>query len=295
MKTTSIPPSPSPPLPPPSLSAAPEVTLPAVLTTPAARYNGTRVNWRGLATLCSRESRRFLSIAGQTVIGPVVSALLFLAIFTFALGRSGIGPLGFSYTAFLIPGLVMMSVMQNAFANTSSSLMTAKFQGNIVDLLMPPLGPAEILVGLVTGGVVRGLVVAAVAFLALSAFQPLGLAHPLVAFWFALMASVLLGLLGVLSGLWAEKWEQAAVVTNFVIVPLSFLSGTFYSVSSLPDNWRWLAFWNPFFYMVDGFRYGVLGVHESSLRTGVVLLLAANFALFFALWLLMRRHWRLWD
>ena len=139
------------------------------------------------------------------------------------------------------------------------------------------------------------MVVALFTFLALLAFQPLTIAHPAAALWFALQGSILLGLLGVLSGLWAEKWEQSALVTNFVVVPLSFLSGSFYSVSSLPEDWRAVAFWNPFFYLVDGFRYGVLGIHEGSLLLAALLLPCLNLVVFACLWFLLRLHWRLWQ
>ena len=259
------------------------------------RYAGERINRQGLLTLCRRESLRFLSIFGQTIIGPVVSSLLFLAVFTFALGRTGIGPMGISYREFLVPGLVMMTVMQNAFANSSSSLMTAKYQGNIVDLLTPPLAEGELLFGLAFGGVVRGLVVGATTFLALAAFQRLGLAAPFAAFWFLLQASLLMSLLGILAGVWAEKWEQVGAVTNFIVVPLTFLSGTFYALSDLPEAWYGVALWNPLFYAVDGFRYGVLGVGESNIVLGGLALALFNLLLFFALGFALKRHWRLWT
>ena len=262
---------------------------------PHRRYDGGRINRHGLATLCRRESLRFLSIFGQTIIGPVVSSLLFLAVFTFALGRTGIGPMGIPYREFLVPGLVMMTVMQNAFANTSSSLMTAKYQGNIVDLLTPPLSEAELLLGLAVGGVVRGLVVGCTTFLALAAFQDMRPAAPLAAFWFLLQASLLMSLLGILAGVWAEKWEQVGAVTNFVVVPLTFLSGTFYALSDLPAGWVGIASWNPLFFAVDGFRYGILGVHESRLFLGGTSLALFNLLLFIGLALALKRHWRLWT
>ena len=258
------------------------------------RYDGAWLNRHGLTTLCRRESLRFLSIFGQTIIGPVVSSLLFLAVFTFALGRTGIGPMGIPYREFLVPGLVMMTAMQNAFANTSSSLMTAKYQGNIVDLLTPPLSEGELLFGLAIGGVVRGLVVGATTFLALAAFQGLNPAAPLAALWFLLQASLLMSLFGILAGVWAEKWEQVGAVTNFVVVPLTFLSGTFYALSDLPEGWVGVASWNPLFYAVDGFRYGILGVHESGVVFGGTVLALFNLLLFVALAMALKRHWRLW-
>ncbi len=236
------------------------------------------VNWRGLWTLYVKEVRRFLSVYTQTLLAPIVTTLLFLAIFTLALGRSG-GLAGISYAEFLVPGLVMMAILQNAFANTSASIVISKIQGNIVDLLMPPLSPAELVVGVVGGGVTRGLLVGLVVLLAMRIFVPFGLHDPFFIVFHAVNASVMLSLLGMIGGIWAERFDHIAAVTNFVITPLSFLSGTFYSIQRLPEAWQAVALFNPFLYLIDGFRYGVIGHADTSLPVGMAVALAVNLSL----------------
>lgn len=245
------------------------------------------INVVGLWTLYRKEVRRFFKVVAQTVMAPVITTLVFLAIFALALGRAGrtVGELPF--LEFLAPGLVMMALVQNAFANTSSSIMIAKIQGNIIDYLMPPLSPGELLFGLVMGGVTRGIVVGGAVYVGMSFFVDMPMVHPLLALYTALAASVMLSLLGVLGALWAEKFDHMAAVTNFVITPLSFLSGTFYSVHDLPEPFHMVALANPFFYMIDGFRYGVTGHSDGSVLVGVVVLALVNLALWtFALHLL---------
>ncbi len=236
------------------------------------------VNWRGLWTLYMKEVRRFLNVYTQTLLAPMVTTLLFLAIFTLALGRSA-SLAGISYAEFLVPGLVMMSILQNSFANTSSSIVIAKVQGNIVDLLMPPLAPAELAIGIAGGGVTRGLLVGLVVALGMRVFVPFGLHDPLLVLFYAINASLMLSLLGLIGGIWAEKFDHIAAVTNFVITPLSFLSGTFYSIERLPESWQIFALFNPFFYLIDGFRYGIIGHADASLGLGMVVVLAVNAAL----------------
>ncbi len=236
-------------------------------------------NWIGLWTLYLKEVRRFFKVITQAVLAPVVTTLLFLAVFALALGRSGrtVGDLPF--LEFLAPGLIMMSVVQNAFANTSSSLIIAKIQGNIVDYLMPPLSPGELLLGLVGGGITRGIVVGIAVALAMLAFVPLGIHAPLLAIYYLVSASAMLAALGVLAGLWAEKFDQVAAITNFVVTPLSFLSGTFYSIRQLPEAAHLLALGNPFFYMIDGFRYALTGHADGVIWIGVLVLALVNLAL----------------
>ena len=234
------------------------------------------VNWIGLYTLYAKEVRRFLTVGTQTVLAPLVTSLLFLAIFVLALGHAVDRVGGVLYIQFLVPGLVMMAMTQNAFANTSSSLLIAKVQGNIVDLLMPPLSPLEMTLGLALGGLTRGLIVGLVTLLAMLFFAPLSLAHPTYALFHAIAASLLLAEIGILAGIWSEKFDHMAAITNFVITPLAFLSGTFYSTDRLPDFWRGVAHLNPFFYMIDGFRYGFIGHADGALGTGILLMLGAN-------------------
>ena len=251
------------------------------------------VNWLGFWTLYLKEVRRFVKVFTQTLVSPLVTTLLFLAIFTLALGRSVQQIGGVSYAEFLFPGLVMMSMVQNAFANTSSSLVIAKIQGNIVDLLMPPLSPLEVALGLTLGGLTRGIAVGLVSILAVSLLLPIHIHDGFFIAFNAIAASLMLSLIGVLAGLWADKFDQMAAVTNFVIQPLSFLSGAFYSTQRLPEFWRWIAHLNPFFYMIDGFRYGFIGHADGSLLAGVAVLTAADVLLGLLLWRLLAIGYKL--
>jgi ABC-2 type transport system permease protein len=240
------------------------------------------INRVGLATLYMKEVRRFTSVATQTILAPMVTTLLFLAVFELALGHSVSTVAGASYMGFLAPGLIMMAIAQNAFANTSSSILISKLQGNIVDLLMPPLTPLERTIGLAGGGLTRGIVVGIATFVAMVPFVPVGAAHPAFILFHALMASLLMSLVGILAGVWAEKFDHMAAITNFIVTPAAFLSGTFYSAERLPPLWQKVAHLNPLFYMIDGFRYGFIGHADGSLAAGILVLLGANAAL---LWL----------
>jgi ABC-2 type transport system permease protein len=251
------------------------------------------LNLIGLWTLYLKEVRRFLKVPGQTLAAPVVTTLMFLLIFTLALGRSGRTIEGLPFLQFLAPGLIMMAVIQNAFANTSSSILIGKIQGNIVDILMPPLRPAELMFGLVAGGVTRGLVVAVVVTLAMLPLVPLGIAHPLLVAFYALSGSLMLALLGLLGGLWAEKFDQMATVTNFVITPLSFLSGTFYSIAELPGPFLLAAHLNPFFYLIDGLRFAFTGHADGSIPIGALAVTTVNLGLWLLAHTLIARGYRL--
>jgi ABC-2 type transport system permease protein len=237
------------------------------------------VNWIGLWTLYLKEIRRFGKVATQTIVSPLVTTLLFLAIFSLALGRSLQQVAGVSYAEFLTPGLIMMAITQNAFANTSSSLVISKIQGNIVDLLMPPLSAGELAAGLAAGGLTRGLVVGIASAAAARVFVAFGVHDWFLVLFHAVAASLMLALIGVLAGLWAEKFDQMSAVTNFVITPVSFLSGAFYSTERLPMAGKVIAHLNPFFYMIDGFRYGFIGHADGSLAIGVAVLIGVNAAL----------------
>ncbi len=226
-----------------------------------------------------KEVRRFLNVFTQTLLAPMITTLLFLAIFTLALGRAVQQVGGVSFAEFLAPGLVMMAMVQNAFANTSSSIVISKVQGNIVDILMPPLSPWELTLGVVGGGVTRGVLVGLTVALAMTLFVPVSIHDPLIIVFHAVNASLMLALLGMIGGIWAEKFDHIAAVTNFVITPFSFLSGTFYSIERLPATWHAVALLNPFFYMIDGFRYGFIGHADGSLTVGMLLVLSVNVAL----------------
>ena len=215
----------------------------------------------------------------------MVTALLFLAVFVLALGREGVMVKGVSFVEFLAPGLIMMTIAQNAFANTSSSLIIAKVQGNIVDILLPPLSSLELALGIALGGVVRGIAVGLAVGLAMAIFVPVSLHSVPMILFNAVAASLMLSLLGMIGGIWADKFDHMAAVTNFVITPLSFLSGTFYSVERLPETFQFLAHLNPFFYMIDGFRYGFIGQSDAPIGLGIAVLCGVNLAL----WLVVHR------
>ena len=238
-------------------------------------------------TLVRREVGRFLTVYMQTIAAPIVTTLLFYAIFALAFGgvERRIGDIPF--LEFLAPGLIMMTMVQNAFANSSSSLVIAKVQGNIVDILLPPLSELEIFIGYVTGAVLRGLLVGVATAIAVSLFVPLSIHSLALILVYALLGNIMLGSLGVAAGVWSEKFDHMATVTNFIITPLTFLSGTFYSISSLPGIWHKLALYNPFFYMIDGFRAGFIGHADGHITTGIILLSAINVILaVFILWML---------
>ena len=218
----------------------------------------------GFGTLFYKEMLRFWKVGVQTVAAPVTTALLYLLIFSHALrDRVEVFP-GVAYTAFLIPGLVMMSVLQNAFANSSSSLIQSKITGNIVFVLLPPLRPLTLYLGYVLAAIVRGLAVGIGVFIFTVGFFETRFEYPLWALAFALAGSAILGTLGLIAGIWADKFDQIAMFQNFLIMPLTFLSGVFYSVKTLPPFWLAASHLNPFFYMVDGFRYGFFGQSDVS-------------------------------
>ncbi|MGF1641487.1 MAG: ABC transporter permease [Rhodospirillales bacterium] len=245
-------------------------------------HDARRSNWLGLWTLYAREVRRFAKVWNQTLAAPVVTTLIFLAIFALALGGAVGTAGGVPFMEFLAPGLITMAIAQNAFANTSSSILIAKVQGNIVDTLMPPLNAHELTFGFAMGGVTRGVAVGVVVALAMAAFVPVRIHSPAAMAYFAVMASLMLSLLGVAAGIWSDKFDQMAAVTNFVITPLSFLSGTFYVLDRLPAVFQHLAHLNPFFYMIDGFRYGVIGWSDVDPWLGAAVLAIVN-ALLWAL------------
>ena len=218
----------------------------------------------GWKTLLYKETLRFWKVAAQTIAGPVLTALLYLLIFGHALEAHVKVYDKISYTAFLVPGLAMMSVLQNAFANSSSSLIMSKVMGNLVFLLLTPLSYLNWYVAYVGASVVRGLVVGVGVFAVSAFFTDVSFVAPLWIVVFAVMGAALMGTLGLVAGLWAEKFDQLAAFQNFVVMPMTFLSGVFYSIHSLPKFWQGVSHLNPFFYMIDGFRYGFFGVSDVS-------------------------------
>ncbi len=231
---------------------------------------------RGMWTLFRKELLRFWKVSFQTVAAPVITALLYLLIFSHVLESHVQVYEGVSYTAFLIPGLMMMSLLQNSFANSSSSLIQSKVMGNLVFLLLTPLSYREIYAAFLAAAVIRGIVVGASVWLVSLFYVQLPVAHPSLILAFAVLGGGMLASLGIIAGIWAEKFDQMAAFQNFIIMPLSFLSGVFYSIHSLPPIWQKVSHLNPFFYMIDGFRYGFFG--QGDIHPGISLgVVAASF------------------
>ena len=253
-----------------------------------------RFNTLGFFTLYKRETMRFIKIFGQTVGAPIMTAVLFMAVFAVALGDRLGSEAGVKFVVFIGPGLVMMAALQNAFANTSSALVVSKMQGNVVDYLTPPLGAFEIMLALVLGGITRGIIVgvATSATLAVlgSAVWPV---HPLTAFGFLFLGSAAMAFGGIFTGLWAEKFDSLAAVTNFIIQPMVFLSGTFYSIDRLPPPFDTIAAYNPVFHMIDGFRYGVIGVASFPPIWGALILILLNIILGTICWRALKSGYKL--
>ena len=254
-----------------------------------------RLNTEGLKTLYLKEVRRFFKVQLQTIWAPAVTTLMFLVIFAVALGRGDILILGVPYADFLGPGLIVMGMIQNSFANTSSSILVAKVQGSIIDVLMPPLSAGELMLAWVGGAVTRawlvGLAVWTVIAVAPGVNVPVK--DPLLVLYFGTMGAILLALLGILTGVWADKFDHAAAATNFVIQPLTLLSGTFYAVERLGPTVAGIAHANPFFHVIDGFRAGFIGVSDGPLGQSALLLALVNVSLWFLCYRVVKSGWKL--
>jgi len=255
-----------------------------------------RVVGTGWITLLQKELLRFWKVSFQTIAAPVLTALLYLLIFSHVLEtRVTVFDGQVRYTAFIVPGLVMMSVLQNSFANASSSLIQSKITGNLIFVLLPPLSPADMYAAYVLGAMVRGLVVGLGVFIVtlLMLPGPFAMAHPLWALAFAVLGSGILATLGVIAGIWSDKFDELAAFQNFLIMPLTFLSGVFYSIHTLPPFWQALSHFNPFFYMIDGFRYGFFGLSDVAPGRSLALVASAAVALAALALLILSRGWKL--
>jgi ABC-2 type transport system permease protein len=274
---------------------SPTEQSPIWVRTPPGEPVLTGVNWGGLKTLYIKEVRRFFKVQMQTVWAPAITTLLYLAIFTVALGRGGRTVMGEPFADFIAPGLIVMAMIQNAFANSSFSLLVGKMQGNIVDYLMPPLSTGELIAGLVGAAVTRAFLVGFAVWLAMMLWPgvSVGIAHPLWALWFGLMGALMLSFMGLITSLWADKFDHAAAVTNFLVTPLSLLSGTFYSIEQLAPTFQAVSHANPFFYVISGFRYGFLGISDSPIPVGAIGLLVLNIALWALCYSLLKRGWKI--
>ncbi|MBX7483790.1 ABC transporter permease [Qipengyuania qiaonensis] len=257
------------------------------------------INGIGLWSLYIKEIRRFLKVQTQTIWAPAVTTLLFLVIFSVALGRGGREVLGVNFPTFVAPGLIAMAMMQNGFANSSFSLLSGKIQGTIIDLLMPPLSEGELMAGIVGAAMTRAIAVGFVVAGAMMLYPgvSLAMAHPWAVLWFGLMGALMLSLLGLIASIWAEKFDHNAAVTNFVIAPLAMLSGTFYIIDRLASAFQTVSRANPFFYVISGFRYGFLGQSDIGDGAAVALagigLLALNAMLAFLTYRLLKSGWKI--
>jgi ABC-2 type transport system permease protein len=257
--------------------------LPITAATPPVPRAYRGVNWDGLKALYIREVRRFWKVGLQTLAAPIVTALLYMMVFVVAVGGSRKVE-GVPFGAFLAPGLIMMQILNNAFSNSSSSLLQAKMNGLIGDILTPPLSPGELVAGFAFGALTRGVLVGTVAALAIFPFAHVGFAHIWAIAYFSVGAALIMGLLGAMTAIWSEKFDHIAAVTNFVIGPMTFLSGTFYLIKNLPEPFRTISQFNPFFYLIAGFRYGFTGHMDGSLGVGVALTAALVAALWSITW-----------
>lgn len=251
------------------------------------------LNWIGIWTLYKKEVMRFLKVYNQTLLAPIVNAALLLAIFSLALGNRVERVEGVPFHIFMASGLIMMSVVQQAFANTSSSFIMGKVLGTIIDYLMPPISSGELIFCLVMGGITRGIMVGVLVTAVIAIFIPIDIHHIGYAVFYIIAASMLLSLLGILAGIFADSFDQMAAITSYVITPLSFLSGTFYSVKQLPEFWYTFSKFNPFFYMIDGFRYSMTGYSDASVETGVFVMINCIIILWAIIYALISKGYRL--
>jgi ABC-2 type transport system permease protein len=264
---------------------------PSVIPPQPRAYPGP--NWIGLQALYAKEVRRFMKVGMQTVGAPVLSSLLYMLVF--AMATAGARPQvdGVPFVEFVAPGLIMMTMLNNAFANSSSSLLQLKMQSLTQDILTPPLSPGELTAGFILGAMTRGLLVGLVTWLAVMPFAHLGVAHLWAIVYYGLASCLVMACIGVLGGLWAAKIDHLATITNFVVLPMTFLSGTFYAVDRLPEPFRTLTRFNPFFYLIDGFRYGFIGRSASPLLWGGVFDAVISVVLLLGVWRLFTTGYRL--
>ncbi|TNE38826.1 MAG: multidrug ABC transporter permease [Sphingomonadales bacterium] len=274
----------------PTRAPLPAITLPEP-GVPRIR----NVNWAGMQALYMKEVRRFMKVQLQTVWAPAVTTLLFLVIFTVALGGQKRSVLGVPFADFIAPGLIMMGMIQNAFANSSFSFLSGKIQGTIVDYLMPPISTAELLTALVGAAMTRAFLLGCTISLAIALWPGVDLfpRHPWAILAFGLLGTMFVSFLGVLTSIWAEKFDHAAAVTNFVIAPLSLLSGTFYSIERLSPFFQGISHANPFFYAISGFRYGFLSAADTEIARGLIVLTLLNAALAGLCYVLLRKGWKI--
>ncbi len=258
---------------------------------------GTRrfglVNWYGTWTLYVKEVLRFLNVWAQTLFSPLITSLLFLLVLSLAIGAERGEILGVSFITFLAPGLIAMQIIQQAFASSSSSLMIKKIDGTIVDLLYAPLSAAEATIAISLAAVTRSVLLAIISIITFTIIIDIQIQNYLTLISFTFLSSFILGNIGIIAGLWAEKFDNMATVTNFIIVPLSFLSGTFYSIDRLPGFLQTVSEFNPFFYMIDGFRYSFIGTADGSITFGIIYLIILSFVSWLVAYILYKKGYKI--
>ena len=251
------------------------------------------IHWIGFKSLWLKECNRFMAVWQQTLLSPLVSSLLFLSVLSLALGNDRGDVLGYSFISFLAPGLIAMSILTQSFSHSVSSLMIGKIQGNIVDMLYAPLSALEVSLAIILAAMTRGCLIAIISIAVFSLIVEIPLNNIFYIFIFGLLSSFILGSLGFITGLWAEKFDHTATVTNFIITPLSFLSGVFYSIDKLPELFQTISHLNPFFYMIDGFRYGFLGTSDGSISFGIIYLIMLSFIMWFIAFYLYKKGYKI--
>ena len=251
------------------------------------------VNWIGFKSLWFKECNRFMAVWQQTLLSPLVSSLLFLSVLSLALGNNRGEVLGYSFISFLAPGLIAMSILTQSFSHSVSSLMIGKIQGNIVDMLYAPLSALEVSMAIILAALTRSFLIAIISIVIFSLIVEIHISSIFYIFIFGFLSAFILGSLGFITGLWAEKFDHTATVTNFVITPLSFLSGVFYSIEKLPIFFQNISHLNPFFYMIDGFRYGFLGTSDGSIRVGLIYLTILSFVMWYVAFYLYKKGYKI--
>ena len=254
------------------------------------RFN---INWIGIKSLVLKENLRFLSVAGQTIVGPIITAILFLTVINLAIGDSRSDVLGVVFINFLAPGLIAMQFISQSFAHSSSSILMGKVMGNIVDLIGAPLSSAEVTLSIISASITRAIIITFLSIIIFSIFINIKIEYPFLLVMYVILCSFILGAAGICAGLWADKFDNMATITNFVIVPLSFLSGTFYSVSELPSILKTLSYYNPFFYMIDGFRFAFIGQSDGSIKIGLRYLIILALMVWLLSYLLYKKGYKI--
>ena len=251
------------------------------------------VNWVGAYTLYLKETLRFLSVFGQTIVGPIITSILFLSVISLAIGEDRPNVLGVTFIEFLAPGLIAMQVIQQAFSHSSSSLLMGKVMGNIVDLIGAPLSASEVTLAIIFASITRSLMISVISIIVFSLMIEIEIKHYLIFFIYLFLSSFIMGAVGFIAGLWADKFDHMATVTNFVIVPLSFLSGTFYSVEKLPNFLNFLSHYNPFFHMIDGFRYSFINNMDGTIKFSLIYLIILSIITWLIAYMLYKKGYKI--